>query len=600
MPRLADWHSKCIGAASVMGLQAPNHRAAELPLRRLIALCGALMVSVTVESAEAYSTNSPLSDPCHEEITQGALARARAQLGAVDRVSAGNDDERALIKDLPFGLRSDQQDLGAATLVLGNRDLDFDGNEPDDLDQLAPLHGSPDRQDEHCLRTAAQDGLEGSVQALEQCKSFIRRKIEAALDGMDAAGTVDPAVRTRFDAVLDIRGSVEVPLPTYHVEMGRALHTIQDGFSHAYRTEDHLEVVTVLNYIEMVEDTLSAVDGPAHLTPLDACRGLDSLRKGRLEIATQASADFLIATLDSSRSRTQKLSAVDQLLDRYFSHAAACDAENGWCEAPEAEYENPTRGCTVAGAGPIGWNRFAGLPWSGLALLALLRMRRPGSRVPRGQHRPRPWLVMLAIVLFSLLGTQAAWSQVAEETGDNTAEPDPVAQPVTSAVVAREDARIDAPPGTAWGGAINLSGSLQKAAVAAALGARYRLDKHWLVGLDLEYNPWYARSSSEWRQGVVSAYGTLIVRFPMRFERTNLRSTLQLGASRMSFDLYGVPEGTIGPFVGFNLLGLDYELGRQIFLIVNPAHIALPIPQTSGAPFSFPQYRVTLGLQFGA
>ena len=91
-----------------------------------------------------------------------------------------------------------------------------------------------------------------------------------------------------------------------------------------------------------------------------------------------------------------------------------------------------------------------------------------------------------------------------------------------------------------------------------------------------------------------------MVRVPMRFERVNLRSTLQLGASRMLFDLYGVPEGTTGPFVGLNLLGLDYELGRQLYLVVNPAHIALPIPQTSGAPFSYVQYRLSLGLQWGA
>jgi hypothetical protein len=80
----------------------------------------------------------------------------------------------------------------------------------------------------------------------------------------------------------------------------------------------------------------------------------------------------------------------------------------------------------------------------------------------------------------------------------------------------------------------------------------------------------------------------------------NLRTTLQLGVSRMMFDLYGVPEGTLGPFIGFNLLGLDYELGDQFYLIVNPAHVALPIPQTTGAPFSYPQYRLTLGLQWGA
>jgi MYXO-CTERM domain-containing protein len=295
----------------------------------------------------------------------------------------------------------------------------------------------------------------------------------------------------------------------------------------------------------------------------------------------------------------EKMSAVDQLLERYFTHTSNCDAANGWCDAPEAKYENPTRGCSVTTlAGP--GNRFALWPLSGLALVTLLRRRRHAVSFRQRKLRPRPRVRMLAIMLCCVLEAPTAWSQVSEETGENTAEPDPIAQPVTSAVVAREDARIDAPPAIPWGAAVNLSGSIQKAAIAAAIGARYRLNQHWLIGLDLEYNPWYARSSSEWRRGVASAYGTLIVRFPMRFERTNLRSTLQVGASRMLFDLYGVPEGTIGPYVGFNLLGLDYELGQQIYLVFNPAHIALPIPQTTGAPFSFPQHRITLGLQFGA
>jgi hypothetical protein len=120
------------------------------------------------------------------------------------------------------------------------------------------------------------------------------------------------------------------------------------------------------------------------------------------------------------------------------------------------------------------------------------------------------------------------------------------------------------------------------------------------LGIDVEHNPWYAENTSRFRPGVLSAYGTFVLRFPMRFERVNLRTTLQLGGSRMMFDLFGVPEGTIGPFVGFNLLGIDYELARQLYLIVNPAHIAIPVPQTTGAPFSYPQYRLTLGLQLGA
>jgi hypothetical protein len=68
----------------------------------------------------------------------------------------------------------------------------------------------------------------------------------------------------------------------------------------------------------------------------------------------------------------------------------------------------------------------------------------------------------------------------------------------------------------------------------------------------------------------------------------------------MNVDLYGVPEGTVGPYIGFSLLGVEFELRRSIYLVFEPAHIAIPIPQTAGVPFAYPQYRVTLGFQFGA
>lgn len=142
--------------------------------------------------------------------------------------------------------------------------------------------------------------------------------------------------------------------------------------------------------------------------------------------------------------------------------------------------------------------------------------------------------------------------------------------------------------------------ALQNAAIAGSLGFRYRVADHFLVGLDGEYNPWLSRSTGQLRPGVANAYATLILRFPMQFERVNLRSTLHAGVSRLLFDLYGAPKGSMGPYIGVNLLGLDYELGNQLYLVVDPADIAVPIPQTKGTPLAFPQYRITIGVQWGA
>lgn len=543
-------------------------------------------------NALAYTTKTVVSDACHEEITQSAIQRTRAELGPVDAVTP-TQNERALIDDLPFELGSDLRDLGAATLVLGNHNVDFRGNEPDDLDQLAPLHGNPEHQREHCLRSDVQDDTAGSKAALAECRAFIRDKVEAALTGLADDGSIDPALRTKLRVALDIRGPVDAQLPTFHVAMGQALHAIQDGFSHTYRTADHLEVVTVLNYVEFVEDRLdSAVDGPAHRSPLDECHGLDTLRQERLEVATSASHEFLQVVLDPELAADAKLARTDALLDKYFTHRDGCDASNHWCDAPEEGYRNPSSGCQYAPGLPMG-------PWSGaLGLIAMtaLGLLRRGRLTRNGRYRIALRLLTTTLALAVLLRTTTAHAQADDS---NSAEP-PASDPVAKSAVATEDARIAREPSIPLGVALDISASFENPALAVALGGRYRFSEHWLVGLDAEYNPWYADQTGEFRPGVASLYGSVIVRVPMRFERVNLRSTLQLGVSRMLFDLYGVPKGTMGPFVGLNLLGLDYELGRQLYLVINPAHIALPIPQTSGAPFSYVQYRLTLGLQWGA
>ena len=78
------------------------------------------------------------------------------------------------------------------------------------------------------------------------------------------------------------------------------------------------------------------------------------------------------------------------------------------------------------------------------------------------------------------------------------------------------------------------------------------------------------------------------------------RTSLHLGTSTILFDLYGVPAGTTGLYVGVSLLGLEWRASRAISVIFDPADVAYPLPQLRGAPFGYLQYRFTLGLQWGA
>jgi hypothetical protein len=519
--------------------------------------------------ASAYTVHSELAEPCHEVITLEAFDRVRAQ-GLASWITPTGDDA-ALVDDLPVDVDTD---LAGATLILANRDQDLGGHEPDDIDQLAPSHGDPDQQRFHCLRAPDDDGAEGSPKALARCREAILGRVKSALAGLGPDGKVDPGKKESFRAVLDLRGPVDVSLPAFYVHLGHALHSLQDAFTHHWRTSDHLRVTTVLNYVDFINQSYDeARDGPPHSRLLDECTSLDDFRSGRLETAKRASAELLAAALLPAQNDDERMLRAGAVLDTYFQVQAGCTSENDWCDAPENAYRDDT-GC-ACGAAP------ASLGWGAVlfTLGASLWLARRTARRNKGRSS-----LMVLPFLAQAAPTPAPPDAVCPEG----------APPID---VSPESPKDDPFP---LGGYVAGGAALSNAAAAASVGARYRVSAHFLVGADVEWNPWFSRTTKRFRPGSTNAYGTFIVRFPMNYERINVRSTLQLGISRMNFDLYGVPEGTIGPYVGFDLVGLDFELARSLYLVVDPAHIAIPIPQTQGVPFSYPQYRVSIGFQFGA
>ena len=79
----------------------------------------------------------------------------------------------------------------------------------------------------------------------------------------------------------------------------------------------------------------------------------------------------------------------------------------------------------------------------------------------------------------------------------------------------------------------------------------------------------------------------------------HLRTTTHLGVSVLLFSLYGAPAGTFGPYIGANLLGVEFKLSQSTRLVIDPADIAFPVPHISGAPLSYREYRFTFGIEFG-
>src|SRR5213075_2642547 len=137
--------------------------------------------------ARAYTIASAISSGCHERITGEALRAVRQELASAAPLAADRN-EQALIDDVEFPVPADLNDLGGATLLIGVRDNDLKGRQSNDVSELALVHGDPQLQREHCLRSSDDDEPDGSARAIESCRAFILERIGEALAGLDAGG----------------------------------------------------------------------------------------------------------------------------------------------------------------------------------------------------------------------------------------------------------------------------------------------------------------------------------------------------------------------------------------------------------------------------
>jgi hypothetical protein len=539
------------------------------------ALAAAVLAALAApEAAHAYTVSTFVSDGCHEEITDGALRAARASAPGTAPMLAVDEADRAFVDDLPFELPAGS-DLAAVTLLVGVRDNDLKGRGSTDLQALALVHGDPTTQDEHCLRDLDDLEPDGTSRAVARCRAFILGRVGDALDHLAPDGTPDGASRVALPVALAIRGETSVSLPGFYVHLGQALHALQDSFSHSYRTPDSKEITVSLTWLHPIDDDLDeAMAGPPHSSTLDRCVGLDDLRATRLAVAGEASRALIAAALGPG-TRDERLAAAGTVLDGSLTISPGCGAGNAWCAAPEHAYPTePTAACALAGRGGRRGSRAAAI---GLAFCVVLAARRRRARTAGAG-------VALALVL-------AADPARAELP----LKPDVPEKRVTAE--APEARFAERPP---YGLVVSVGGSLNRTAADLAIGARLRLTPRWLVGLDAEWNPWMSLEGEHVRVGAFNAFATVIRRWSMLSDQFDVRTSLHAGTSTVLFDLYGVPAGTTGLFVGASLLGLEWRATRAMSVIIDPADVAYPIPQLRGAPFGYLQYRFTLGLQWGA
>ncbi len=545
-------------------------------------------------TARAFEIESSATHGCHERITADALRDAGWPEGA--RPPAPNETERRIIDDLLFELESLPEDPWSAALLIGARFADVGEESPRDFAALSQLHNDPARQVEHCLRRESDDGEAGDGKALAACRNFILDQLERAIGPGD---DVDLATQIAIGTHLKFRAEVEIDVDRFAFHLGRALHALQDSYAHSFRNPDDRRVRHVLNWIEGnvggSQDELR--DGHPHVARLDDCSS--GIAAERQVWATEASSELIAAVGAPAASRQERLQRARAVLDARFEIEPGCTADNGWCGAPEAGLS----GCAAGGRGSgVG---------GALAVLGLLSI---GWRGSRNRKRPGAAVAGIALALFAVARASAepaAGAPFARASAEQAAgapfarvevEPSDEESPdnATERALDRDEKVIDAIPDRVthtWGASLTAGAAIDRGGAAAAAGIRFASWESIALGLDIEYNPWISVADLDVAPGAVSVYVPLIWKL-RRFGTWELRSTFGAGASMILFDLVGVDKGSIGPFIGWNPLGLAIPLGGDTKLIVKPGDISLPVPQVSGIPFYYHQYRFTLGIEW--
>lgn len=321
-------------------------RALPLPLLAALALPAA---------ARAYTIESVATSGCHERVTRAALAQAGWPAGAELKKPEGAN--AGLADAVAFTVARDS-DEWLITVLLGARDNDLHGAGASDFTELSALHNAAEGQEEHCLRAPSEDGSEGDRSAVERCRGYIRSQLEAALGAgaapdLGATEALPVALRDRITTL---------SLPRYPLLLGRALHALQDSFTHTYRDGDFRAITTVFNYSDpaMAASYDPARDGVQHRSDFDGCEGGSERQVQRVAASTQASAELLSA-LAAEGTNAERLSRADAVLDRWLKAVPGCFETERYCGSDEPY----PKSCAAA----------PGAPLLALGLLALRRRR---------------------------------------------------------------------------------------------------------------------------------------------------------------------------------------------------------------------------------
>lgn len=520
---------------------------------RYIALAAGLLASslLVATPAGAYSLHSGLTETCHEQISLRAFLIVSAPLEIDGRVpQPGSKTWKTLAERMTRGLPDSiahkdnpEFQLLMLSILIGVRSPDTEGHSVSDLNSLRRIHADPsdDGQYAHALRGIGDDGPEGDaaavagtrriiIELLETSRSYVRRPPEEQIINVSMA--------------LDFYGPVNVDVwaPAYY--LARAMHAMQDSFSHTIRTADHHQIVSVLNYVEAVAGSLKeGRDGIAHSDSLDTC-GEDTAPL--VEAAQQATMELMQAAIQTYDRDDTAL--VDAVLDDWVSYAAGCTLANGYCDSPwvsvaRKEATGPYLGplaCTASPGGTRGWGV--------LGVILLLGVAR------------RRWL-LLALVCLPLNARAEATAQVE-------------------------------------GHLSLLSDAPSRSVLASTYGFGSRVGWRWdgwgLFG-HFERNYWVA---SELSSGTHKGALNLGLGAELLFANGRVRMSYALGASVLRQDTFLHEKGHVGAFAHLRPIGLRWNTAPHVYVTFDPLCAAIVAPVAEEPRILMLQYRSNIAVEY--
>lgn len=517
--------------------------------------------------ARAWQIEDPIHHNCHERISSAALER----VGYVATPPPLNENDASLRDNVEFTATRYPANVYALSLVVGVRNADTHGGMDFSFGNNAAAANADDDQSAHCLRTKSQDGASGDAAAVADCRGTIEALYWRALSSLDDTGQVSADARTDVSVATQFQGPVSYPLSQFYYFSGRALHAVQDSFTHSFRSSDGHRIRHVFNWSDQVSCSLDeARDGHGHETVLDQCEDGDPSESERFALSIEASSE-LLGALSLPGSRAMRAQRLADFLENWMSYEPGCSLDNQYCDEPTyAWLSHSDRSDKDICHGPLGCEAQgrrtpAGStvlwPCGALLLLAALRRRRRAAA--------------LAIGLLALLSAPRL-SQA--EEADDAPRPRREAKVGGVRVEGRASLSVDN-PAYAFG--------------AAAMYAFARAD----VGVFAELNPWYSIERRRMSLGATN-FGILgHYLHPLRRDLV-LRFGIGLGCSLLNADMLGVKAGNLGVFLDFRAMGLIWQLSDSAALTVDPLDLALPAPALVGWPILFTQHRASVGLQF--